>query len=192
MLYLGNGWNGTSSPGTRIFDVSLEGLIYPELDDLDLSATLGHKVGTVISLEVEVTDGSLDIHFIHGVENPLVNAIEILSSDTPASDPIAGVETEAKQMEQPLTKDPVVTGEVYPNPASSFAYVEVSDPAIGVNELQIYGYDGRLVKIYEAERVKERDGEFKLNVRDLPDGTYIVRVVSEAAPVFTLRLVVQK
>lgn len=190
-LYLGNGWNGTSSPGTRIFDVSLEGMIYPEMDDIDLSATYGHKVGTVISLEVEVTDGSLDIHFIHGVENPLVNAIEILSSDTSASTLIAGVEAE-KQMEDSMMKAPSVSGQVYPNPASSFAYVEVSDPAINVKELQVFGYDGRLVKVYEAERVKVADGEYKLNVRDLPDGTFIVRVISEAAPVFTLRLVIQK
>ncbi len=78
-LYMGNGFNGTNDAGERIFDVGIEGIVYPALTELDLSATYGHKVGTVITHGVDVTDGSIDIEFIHGAEeNPLVNGIEIL------------------------------------------------------------------------------------------------------------------
>jgi len=86
-LYMGNSFNGTSGPGQRIFDVTLETQLYPELNKIDLSATYGHQVATVITYVVPVNDGNLDISFLHGaLENPLVNAIEILdvsNADTP-------------------------------------------------------------------------------------------------------------
>ncbi len=80
-LYMGNGYSGTATAGKRIFDVSLEGTVYPALDNIDLAARFGHQVGSVIIQEVEVTDGVLEISFIHGaVENPLINGIEILGA----------------------------------------------------------------------------------------------------------------
>ncbi|MBZ9728631.1 putative Ig domain-containing protein [Salegentibacter sp. JZCK2] len=86
-LYMGNGYSGTSEPGTRIFDVAIEGVIYSGLNDLDLSGTFGHQIGAVVTQTVEVIDGAIDIVFLHGsIENPLVNGIEILGSaaiDTP-------------------------------------------------------------------------------------------------------------
>ena len=87
-LYMGNGYDGTSQPEQRIFDVSIEGIVHPELDNLDLSATFGHQVGGVITKMVEVTDGSIDVVFIHNVENPLINGIEILGTTAGGSTPI--------------------------------------------------------------------------------------------------------
>ncbi len=86
-LYMANSFEGTSQPGTRIFDAEIEGVLLPLLNDIDLSATYGHETGTVISHTLKVTDGTLDVTFLHGAaENPLVNAIEILDAsedDTP-------------------------------------------------------------------------------------------------------------
>jgi|UPI0008355416 PKD repeat protein len=86
-LYMGNGFDGTSQPGQRIFDVAIEGTILPLLNNVDLSATYGHDVGAVISHVVKVSDGVINIEFLHGLEeNPLINGIEILDasdSDTP-------------------------------------------------------------------------------------------------------------
>ncbi len=78
-LYMANGWEFTSNPGERIFSVSLEGVVPPSLEDIDLTDQFGHQVGTVITNTVNVTDGSLDIVFLHGIaQNPLINGIEIL------------------------------------------------------------------------------------------------------------------
>ncbi|MBI6119866.1 malectin domain-containing carbohydrate-binding protein, partial [Salegentibacter maritimus] len=85
-LYMGNSYSGTSAAGTRIFDVSIEGVLPASLGAIDLSAQFGHQVGGLFVEEVEVTDGLLEIAFIHGaVENPLINGIEILgvSSQVP-------------------------------------------------------------------------------------------------------------
>ncbi|WP_242528046.1 PKD domain-containing protein [Allomuricauda sp. CAU 1633] len=86
-LYMGDGFAGTSLPGQRIFDVSIEGVVMPLLNNVDLSETYGPNTGTMISHIVKVTDGVINIEFLHGLEeNPLVNGIEILDasdSDTP-------------------------------------------------------------------------------------------------------------
>ncbi|SKB46160.1 malectin domain-containing carbohydrate-binding protein, partial [Maribacter arcticus] len=86
-LYMGNGWSGTSAAEQRLFDVQLEGITYPALNDIDLSGTFGHQVGAVISHVIKVTDGVIDISFVHGaIENPMINGIEILDasdSETP-------------------------------------------------------------------------------------------------------------
>lgn len=81
-LYMANSFAGTSQPGDRIFDVEIEGVVLPLLNDVDLSATYGHETGTVISHILNINDGAIDVSFLHGAaENPLVNAIEILDVD---------------------------------------------------------------------------------------------------------------
>ena len=75
-LYMGNGFNGTANPGQRIFSVKIEG--ETAFSDVDLSAMFGHLTGGMLSHTVNVTDGFIEIEFIHQVENPLVNGIEIL------------------------------------------------------------------------------------------------------------------
>ncbi|MEN8788311.1 MAG: malectin domain-containing carbohydrate-binding protein, partial [Flavobacteriaceae bacterium] len=80
-LYMGNSFAGTSQPGERIFDVEIEGVVLPLLNDVDLSATYGHEIGTVVTHILNITDGAIDISFLHGsIENPLINAIEILDA----------------------------------------------------------------------------------------------------------------
>src|SRR5690606_4702442 len=74
-------YDGTSAVGSRIFNVAIEGETSEELSDIDLSAFFGHQVGGVLTKSVTVSDGSLDVSFIHGAqENPLINGIEILGA----------------------------------------------------------------------------------------------------------------
>ena len=77
-LYMADTCTCTPDPGSRVFDVTLDGDLV--LDDLDLNAEVGHGVGTMRSFDV-TSDGAVDIELLHGVENPLVNAIEIVDLD---------------------------------------------------------------------------------------------------------------
>jgi hypothetical protein len=93
-IYAGNGFNGTSDPGTRVFDISIEDTIPPSLDDIDLSFQFGHQVGGLLTEVVEVTDGTLNIDFLHDlIENPLVNGIEILVAGDADTTPPSGTLT---------------------------------------------------------------------------------------------------
>lgn len=74
-LYLANRCGCTSAAGQRVFDITVDGATVA--DDLDLAGQVGHDVGTVLTLPV-TSDGSIDIRFARGVENPLVNGIEVV------------------------------------------------------------------------------------------------------------------
>ncbi|MGI9173836.1 MAG: malectin domain-containing carbohydrate-binding protein [Rhodothermales bacterium] len=76
-LYLMDGFQGTDEAGQRIFDITVEGAT--AANDLDLAGQYGHKTAVALEFATTVSDGSLTIGFVHATQNPLVNAIEILS-----------------------------------------------------------------------------------------------------------------
>ncbi len=78
-LYFADRYSGTSSPGDRVFDVSIEGQV--KLNDFDINAAAGHDRGTMREFTV-TSDGTIDIDFAHETENPLINGIEIIDAAT--------------------------------------------------------------------------------------------------------------
>jgi hypothetical protein len=77
-LHFAETYNLTQAVGARVFDVLLEGVV--ALNDFDIFAQAGANTALVKSFEVSVNDGTLNIQFVHGVENPKINAIEVLTS----------------------------------------------------------------------------------------------------------------
>jgi YD repeat-containing protein len=67
--------------GARRFSVQMEGATV--LPNIDVFAEAGAATALIKSATIAVTDGQLDIMFIHGVENPFVNAIEIIDATIP-------------------------------------------------------------------------------------------------------------
>ncbi len=116
-LYLGNGFEGTSKTGERVFDVAIEGTIPTTVDDIDVSSQFGHLVGGVISNTVSVTDGTLNLEFLHGTENPLINGIEIFKVE------------EATPMD-PMTRENEPPAPAAPAPAPAPAVSIVGGPYI--------------------------------------------------------------
>jgi glucose/arabinose dehydrogenase/PKD repeat protein len=87
-LHLAESYSGAARVGGRVFDVRLEG--QPALDDVDVFAEAGFGQKLVRSAVVDVTDGTLDVAFVHAVENPTVAAIEVVPEGT-APPPPAGL-----------------------------------------------------------------------------------------------------
>jgi len=88
-LYFANRCTCTQSPGQRVFDVRLDGQTV--LDDFDMVAAAGAtNRGVMRSFDI-TSDGTVNIDFIHGVENPQINAIEILKRGTPNNNSSASV-----------------------------------------------------------------------------------------------------
>ena len=71
-------WYGSQYAGERVVDIELEGTVTADFENLDLSGTFGGSIAGMFSTQVEVTDGVLDMRFIHDVANPTVSGIEIL------------------------------------------------------------------------------------------------------------------
>jgi hypothetical protein len=75
--------NAFSATGVRVFSVDMEGT--RQITDLDVFATVGAHAALVTTSLVRVADGQLNIGFVHNVEDPMIDAIEILpqTSGTP-------------------------------------------------------------------------------------------------------------
>ena len=64
--------------GLRVFDVQVEGAL--AIDNLDIWAQVGANTALIRTVTATVADGQINIAFIHGVEDPAINAIEVLST----------------------------------------------------------------------------------------------------------------
>jgi len=69
-----------TQPNRRIFDVAIEGTTV--INGLDLVAEVGALTADIREFQTTVSDGVLEVEFLHNFENPKISAIEILS-DTP-------------------------------------------------------------------------------------------------------------
>jgi hypothetical protein len=121
-FYGANLYSGTSGPGQRIFSVNMEDERF--IDHLDLSGTFGHQIAGLIQNNVSVTDGVLDIELIRELENPLVNAIEILGLQYPliVVDPIAD------RVNCELELDDFTVAASGGNPAANLTYAISGEP----------------------------------------------------------------
>ena len=171
-LYLRNGFTGTSTPGSRVFSVKIEGQSIPSLTNIDLAGTYGHKVGVMLKAQVQ-SDQNLQIEFIHGVENPLVNGIEILrvsEKTTSASTRVAKDENE-KVVEKPEFF-------VYPNPVKDHVQIVIHSQANTRISVSIMDAIGRTMENHQLNVAQS--GEVNtIETGHLPGGLYIIRVLSE-------------
>ncbi|PNQ72127.1 hypothetical protein C1T31_13565 [Hanstruepera neustonica] len=81
-LYFANLYNGTSEPDERIFNVNIED--NQVIERLDPSKEFGHRIAGLVQNNVVITDGVMDIQFLYVLQNPIINAIEILGITYPA------------------------------------------------------------------------------------------------------------
>ena len=192
-LYFGSGHQGNARAGRQIFDVEIEGVIPPQLNDVDLAALFGHQVGGVITETLQVMDGAIDIVFLHGPKkNPMINGIEILKKPELIQAQYLGETLYNKASEDFKLNETALGASLYPNPATYEVYLQISDSSIEVEEIQIYNFDGRLFQVFRAREVKETEGLYRLDISNLPDGTYIVRLSPNPYDVAPLRLIVKK
>lgn len=109
-LYVAELFAGNQVTGERIYDISVEGMNDGVLNNFDPSSTGGGGDLRIISYDVTVTDGELNIDFaqdlVDGNDNPIINAIEILTN------PAAGLDTDAPTAAITLTNPSEATGAV--------------------------------------------------------------------------------
>ena len=75
-LHFAETWEGITGPGQRVFSFNVEG---QEFKDFDVWTKAGGKQKAYIeTVNVEVTDGKLDITFVTDKDNPEINGIEII------------------------------------------------------------------------------------------------------------------
>lgn len=73
---------------------------------------------------------------------------------------------------------------LFPNPAVN--YISIASPLVKINEVEIFGNDGRLVK--RANIKNETD---KIDVKSLPVGTYFVRTYDNGNFIKSMKFIKQ-
>ena len=77
-LFMGNDYGPTSTAGARVFDIDIEGTLE---DNFDIIPEFGNLTAGMKEYLV-TSDGLVNIAFSNVVENPLVNAIEVVVADS--------------------------------------------------------------------------------------------------------------
>ncbi len=212
-LYMGNGFEGTSLAGERVFDVAIEGQVLPNLDNIDLVANFGHLVGGMLSNQITVTDGSLNLEFLHdmvsGVQNPLINGIEVIQIGDTAPVPTVSVAGESIGSSENgrfsqttlVTSEPVpsegdvtITVEVIPGtatPLEDYVYDSLTatfNPQTGIytDEFTIssgFSVTNVVVTLLE-ESIQEGSGAFTVNISDVSGANFEIGTSQLASTVF--------
>ena len=75
-LHFAETYEGITGVGERVFSFNVEGRMFKDFDVW--AKTGGGQRADVETVNVEVTDGKLDITFTPGVQSPEINGIEII------------------------------------------------------------------------------------------------------------------
>jgi chitodextrinase len=85
-LHLSETYAGTQGVGKRVFDIDIQSV--RAFEDVDIFALAGANKAHVLEKSATVTNGQIKIGFVRQVENPKINAIEILpAGSTPETQP---------------------------------------------------------------------------------------------------------
>lgn len=99
-LYMMNGFEGTVGPGTRVFDVEINGNL--ALAKVDLSLEFGHQIGGLRSVQV-MSDGYISIVFKRYIQAPLVNGIELVEVGGNVDPPVVDINPRRSLIETNMT-----------------------------------------------------------------------------------------
>ncbi len=133
-VYFAEIYAGTAAAGARVWDVELEGVVPAAFDDIDKFALAGFEAGYMLAAETSVSDGSLTVRFLHQVENPELQGIEIIPVFVP---PESVLNISSATVDFGTVSVGVGSDQILTLTNSGVA----SDPAITINGLSYSGAD---------------------------------------------------
>ena len=197
-LYMCNSFGGTSNPGDRVFDIAIEDDIVKS--NLDLVNEFGHRVAGMLSFTANVNDGILNIDFLYGTDNPLVNAIEIraINNTNSSGKSNNSKENNTQNITLSIPDSNFISDNLnftlFPNPATYQTHIKVSDKNINLlSKINIYDTSGRLIMTYDAKKISSENGIYKINVSRLQEGTYLVNLITDKKAILShKKLIIKK
>jgi hypothetical protein len=130
-----------TTPGHRLFDVSIEGT--KVLDNYDIFAKVGALTATTETFTTTVTDGMLNIYFSAlvadgGKDRPKISAIEIISGTFRLTTYVPALAPSDIVDDQPIR--------VYPNPSGNGQFAIIPGKMLGLVDYSLYSASGTLLK----------------------------------------------
>ncbi|WP_207510980.1 malectin domain-containing carbohydrate-binding protein [Longitalea luteola] len=161
--------NSNQAAGLRVFDVQAEGTV--RLDNFDIYAAAGYRNAHKETINVTVTDGTLDLDFVAVTGNPQINGIAIV--------PATAARQYVTQTTQPVVEKNRLLA--YPVPLQNQLYIQKQENTTGTFstedvEVQLLNESGTL--LYKA-RHQFTGGNMKplnLSPLGLKPGLYFLRI----------------
>ena len=164
-VFLANNCSCTNKVGQRVYSIAIEGAVVET--NLDLVSRFGHRVGGMLSYEVDVADGELEVAFLHGTENTLVNAIEVKKMVSVTSKSRFVTSDVTNKFDFSISRNPIATNDQIP--------LLIVSPIEAEAIVKIYGLDGKLITTNKITISEGRHEVFLPNL-NLPQGYYLVQV----------------
>ncbi|WP_405397996.1 PQQ-dependent sugar dehydrogenase [Maribacter sp. Asnod2-G09] len=181
-IYVGNFCSCTDEVGERVFGITVEGNVVR--NGLDLITEFGHRSGGMLSYPVTVSDGSLQLGFLHGTENPIVNAIEIISVKN------SGLQLKTKIIDDTSEIKDIL---IYPNPVNSGETLFINLKS-ALNDkpivLELYNIFGSKIKQREYQVTNTNVLEFVID-NNIAIGVYIINVRVGDSIVKTQKIIIK-
>jgi hypothetical protein len=177
-----SGANPNSQDGPREYDIVIEGGTV--LDNYNMYEELGHDVGTVKTFEVTPSDSTLNVEFLHELENPMIAGLEVVKlsdgggNTAPTIDPVA----DQTVTEGDSTTVPVSTSDDDGDPVSLSLTQSPDFVSLANGEITIAPQSGDAANSPYTVTVEANDGtdqtteSFQINVVTGTDGDVVYRV----------------
>ncbi|MGO4920997.1 malectin domain-containing carbohydrate-binding protein, partial [Maribacter spongiicola] len=177
-IFVANNCSCTNKVGQRVYSIAIEGTVVET--NLDLTSRFGHRVGGMLSYEVDVVDGELDVTFLHVTENTLVNAIEVKKMVSVASKTRFVTSDTNNKFDFSISRNPIASSDQIP--------LLIESPIESEGIVSIYGLDGKLISTHKI-RFSEGKQEVLLPNLNLTQGYYVVQIESNGSYILRKLLV---
>lgn len=158
-----------TNPGDRVMDVMIDGIVV--LNDLDVVATTGGIFKGTMRFFIVTSDGNLDIDIARVVQQPKVNAIEI-------------IEIKNTVIQGLFDKTVATSLPAYPNPFKDAVSIDLTQ--ITASSVEVFDSYGAKV----SGAVSEITGNnLSINLSTCPAGIYFARIMDENSQPQTVRLI---
>ena len=148
-LYFAETFDGITGPGQRVFSYNVQGHGYKDFDIW--AKTGGANCAYVETVPVEVTNGELKITFTANIENPEINAIEIIPQGRTSAPPTASSSLTPPAGGRPGRRPGGFGGPIVLAPDDKAAF---DDPPVGFKARRADVPHGRLEMIeYDSKTV---------------------------------------
>ncbi|MEM8896942.1 MAG: malectin domain-containing carbohydrate-binding protein, partial [Bacteroidota bacterium] len=183
-IYWGVPGGATGGKGNRIFSIMLEDEVIEETYDILSKTEVANAY--VERIEIEVTDGLLDLDLEASYGRPLLSAIEVLApadEETSIGNSIY-LDQIGVKLETGIFKDV----RLFPNPAVSTPKMSINSEIDGDFEMNIIDMQGRVLK-RQLLRKSGQIAKYVLPTDDLPTGMYIIRLFTTLENSLSLKLI---
>jgi len=172
-----------TGPGRRVFDIFIEGEL--KKASLDLFLESNNEPLQLSFPNISVTDGILNLDMLASVNNATISGIAIIPQDdvrfynmSNLRQTFGSSNAEVMEAETDVSGKSIADIKIYPNPASSYAQIEIP-VEIGGFTIQLINTSGQIVQSFQSENVKTSTGKYEIPVSQLKQGLYILSITTD-------------